>query len=138
MKKINIFSLILLTLTTTMSCNHTEHQEHSDHATAIELNEGKKWTVNAEMTPFIIDTERRLKNYDQIDYKSLAQYLKENNSNLIKSCTMKDKSHDELHKWLAPHLDLVKALGKAENTEEANKIVAELEKSLETYNTYFQ
>lgn len=149
MKKINILSLSLLVFLSTSSCNHSEnhehgdehatHQEHGDkHAEAIELNAGEKWTVNAEMTPFVVESEKLLNDYDNSDYKLLAQNLKENNTKLIKSCTMDGKSHDELHKWLAPHLDLVKALGKAENEDEANGIIADLGKSFETYHTYFQ
>lgn len=150
MKTIKITSFLLAILFAT-GCNHSEnheshngdavHENHNDEAHAdeqIELNNGEKWTVNEEMIPFVEQSVQLMEEYDGTDYKQLADGLKDNNSKLIKSCTMDGKSHDELHKWLHPHLDLVKALGKAESQEEADKIVADLNQSFETYNTYFQ
>jgi len=122
----------------TMSCSETSsHENHSDETT-IELNESEKWVVNEEMTPFIENAENILNQYDNADYKNLAEQLSEQNQSLINSCTMDGKSHDELHKWLHPHLELVKALGKAENEEKANETISELKNSFETYHTYFQ
>jgi len=64
--------------------------------------------------------------------------LKDQNNQLIKSCTMKGKSHDELHKWLHPHLELVEALEKSANENEAKGIVLKLQKSNEVYHQYFE
>lgn len=135
MKTIQI-TLLLIISTISFSCGENNHTEVS--VQDIEMNNGAKWTVNEEMTPFIKASEKLIENYDKSDYKILAQDLKDNNSKLIKSCTMDGKSHDELQKWLAPHLGLVKALGKAENKEEANEVIENLEKSFEIYNKYFQ
>jgi hypothetical protein len=51
---------------------------------------------------------------------------------------MNGESHDELHKWLHPHIQLVDALSKAKNQEEADEIIAQLKESFQIYNTYFQ
>ncbi|MDX9705319.1 MAG: hypothetical protein RBT46_06395, partial [Weeksellaceae bacterium] len=59
------------------------------------------------------------------------------NKKLIKSCTMEGQSHEELHKWLYPHIELLDALEVAENTESAAKIVEELQHSFATYHQYF-
>jgi len=127
--------------------NHEEHDmettvhkdhEHDSESETIQLNEGAKWTVNAEMTPFVEKAETILANYQGEDYKSLAEKLSTENSSLISSCTMDGKSHDELHKWLHPHLELVKALKSAENVESANVIITELKESFSTYHTYFE
>ncbi len=42
---------------------------------------------------------------------------------------MDGKSHDELHKWLHPHLEIVKALANETDAEKSNKIVSKLQKS---------
>ena len=119
--------------------NATQQEEHQHNAEAtIELNNGEKWKVNSEMIPNIIESEELLNNYDGNDYKSLAEQLKDKNNALISSCTMEGKSHDELHKWLHPHLELVSKLSKAKDKEQAEEIITELQKSFQTYKTYFQ
>ena len=117
-----------------MSCNNPTNQKEI----AIELNDGQKWKVNAEMTPHILDGEKILNEYDNSDYKALAKELKAKNDSLIKSCTMNGASHDELHKWLHPHMGLVKELGKAKDEEKASPIIKQLKESFHTFNTYFE
>ena len=121
------------------TATHQQHQ-HDDEQT-IRLNNGEKSLVNEEMKPFILEAENILTEYinnNLSDYKTLAEQLKEKNSGLIKSCTMKGESHDELHKWLYPHIELIESLSKAESTEEASEIIANLQASFLTYNQYFQ
>lgn len=120
-----------------------DHSSHSSEnaAASIELNNGEKWSVNEEMKPFIQESETILAEYvenDFTDYQNLASQLKEKNSALISSCTMQGKSHDELHKWLHPHMKLIDNLANAQSAEDAERIVAELEVSFETYNQYFR
>ena len=81
---------------------HAEHQ-HDESSEAIELNKGEKWMVNEEMKPFVLKGEELVNSYiqnNQTDYKALDQQLKEKNDQLIKSCTMDGKSHDELMIWI--------------------------------------
>lgn len=124
-----------------------EHPEAEDHAhshddgEAIALNNGEKWLVNEEMKPFVQEGETFVKAYAESgdeDYLSLAENVAEQNNQLISSCTMQGVSHDELHKWLHPHLELTNALSEAKNVEEANHIVEELEASYAMYHEYFQ
>jgi len=119
------------------------HEERNlDHKSeTLNLNNGERWIVNEEMKPFILGAEGILNQYkasQDEDYKTLATQLKEKNSGLIKSCTMKGVSHDELHKWLYPHIELIESLPKVESTEAANKIIADLQASFSTFNQYFQ
>jgi hypothetical protein len=51
---------------------------------------------------------------------------------------MDGKSHEELHKWLHPHMQLIEDLGNADNDQQANEIIAQLNKSFQTYHNYFQ
>ncbi|MEZ4950622.1 MAG: hypothetical protein R2784_14740 [Saprospiraceae bacterium] len=84
------------------------------------------------------EAEQILLQYNDNDYNALAEQLKNKNNGLIKSCTMDGKSHEELHKWLHPHIQLIDALEDAENKEEADKIISELKASFQTYHNYFQ
>ena len=130
------FTIAIILTILTISCNSSSKQSKSE--ATIELNNGQKWTINSEMTPYILEAEQILNQNNNSDYKSLAGQLEVKNKNLIKSCTMNGKSHDELHKWLHPHIQLVKALDDAKNEQEANQIIDKLKKSFQTFNTYFQ
>ena len=50
---------------------------------------------------------------------------------------MDGKSHDELHKWLHPHLEIVKALEDEADASKANEIVLQLQDSYQQYHHYF-
>lgn len=120
-----------------------EHNDYhqDDESEGLKLNSGTKWVVNEEMKPFILEAEGILNQYIESqsqDYQTLTAQLKEKNSGLIKSCTMIGESHDELHKWLYPHIDLIESLSKAKSTEQANKFITDLQASFSTYNQYFQ
>lgn len=150
MKKIIIVGLSGLLLwgchnnaKTEESETHTEAQaEHSTNKNSAtpELNNGEKWVVNEEMKPFVIKGSELVNSYireSRLDYKALAAQLKDQNDQLIKSCTMKGKSHDELHKWLNPHLEMVKALEAQTDAAKANEIVLQLQNSYQQYHQYF-
>lgn len=121
--------------------HHEDHNHDHDGSEALELNNGEKWKVNEEMKPFIEKAESELKTYISskgTDYKKLAEKQAEVNTSLIKSCTMDGKSHDELHKWLHPHLELVEELANTENESDAATIVTKLEQSFATFHEFFQ
>ena len=150
MKKLIVFGLGIMLV---WSCNNstekpTTHQETESHAEhhqdenseAIELNKGEKWLVNEEMKPFVRKGEELVNTYIQegkTDYKTLSEQLKDQNNQLIKSCTMDGKSHDELHKWLHPHLELVKELENETDTTKANEIVSKIQHSYQVYHQFF-
>ncbi len=118
-----------------------EHEIDGHDSEPIELNNGELWPVNEEMRPFLIRGEEQLANFinsGSTDYQDLADKLARENASLIKSCTMEGKSHDELHKWLHPHLELTDALKKADSNETAAKLVSELSASYETYHQFFK
>lgn len=136
MKIFTITTILTLTLLAS-SCNNSANQNHSTDP-VIELNNGQKWKVNEEMTPFILAGYKILNEYSGTDFRALAKQLKSENNSLIKSCTMDGKSHDELHKWLHPHLELVDELKNAESEQKATEIIASLKKSYQAYNAYFE
>ncbi|MBB4118998.1 Skp family chaperone for outer membrane proteins [Mesonia hippocampi] len=135
MKRIQKLALMIVGVAVMLSCN--SNYQKSD----INLNNGEKWTVNNEMKPHIEKGNALLDSFisqQDKDYLGLAKNLKAQNKALIKSCTMKGESHDELHKWLNPHMELIEALSNTKNDKDATLIVAKLENSFKTYNTYFQ
>lgn len=153
MKKVFFLAISSLLL---FSCNNTSERQteqkqeaktgeqehnHNESSEMIELNMGQKWLVNNEMKPFVTNGEQLVALYiknNKTDYKFLANQLKEENSQLIKSCTMKGKSHDELHKWLHPHLELVKSLENETDPAIAAKTILEIQNSYKTYHSYFE
>lgn len=107
----------------------------------IELNNGEKWKVNAEMMPPLNASKKLISDFsvnEEKDYKALAEKLKVNNKSLISSCTMDGKSHDELHKWLHPYMGLLNELEDADNEEEASQIFTKIEQSFKTFNQSFE
>ena len=119
---------------------HEEHH-HDDESEAIELNNGEKWKVDANMITHIRNMENDVisfANVEQKDYKSLSEKLQSNIDLLTSNCTMKGKAHDELHKWLLPYIDLVKELSEAKNETEATKQFENIQISFTTFNQYFQ
>lgn len=117
------------------------HHNHGDAKLALRLNKGEKWKVNQEMRPYVMKAEELLENYRQdpsTGYVKLAESLKEQNDLVISNCAMEGESHDELHKWLYPHMKLVEALNKSTNTEDANKVISEIEASFDTYHRFFE
>lgn len=107
----------------------------------IELNDGQKWQVNEEMKPFVNHGRRIVQEFirkKHNNYKDLAAQLEQENSQLIKSCTMEGKSHEELHRWLHPHLELVKELSGVEDEAQGENIVRRLDASYKLYSEYFQ
>ncbi|MGM0580979.1 MAG: hypothetical protein ACQETL_09895 [Bacteroidota bacterium] len=148
MKNLSFITYLSIVLFFTMSaCSNTTNEKNESKKSqiqqdknelVIELNDGQKWEVNQEMKPPLERSEIALNKYDGKDYEILAEQLKANNDELVKSCTMKGKSHDELHKWLHPHMKLTTALLEAKNEKEANKIIQKLKNSFDTYHQYFQ
>ena len=119
---------------------HDEHH-HDDESEAIELNNGEKWTVDANMLTHIRTMENDVVSYakvEQKDYKSLSEKLQSNIELLTSNCTMKGKAHDELHKWLLPFIDLVEEFSEAKDETEASKHFENIQISFTTFNQYFQ
>ena len=135
MRNLLIFTLGILSVILFSAC-HSNH-EHGD----INLDDGNKWQVNAEMTPHIERAHAifiEFKSQENSDYRELANDLEVQNTKLIKSCNMKGQSHDELHKWLHPHMKLIEDLKDADSPDEAQPLIAQLEQSFQTYHMYFE
>lgn len=118
-----------------------EELHHNAEIQTIELNNGEKWKVDANMLTHIRNMENDVISFakvEQKDYKSLTEKLQSNIDLLTSNCTMKGKAHDELHKWLLPYIDLVKELSEAKDETEAEKQFQNIQTSFTTFNQYFQ
>jgi hypothetical protein len=132
--KIKFLPIVFLPILFSACGNHSHGQEK------IELNNGQKWAVNQEMKPHIEQGREVLNAYlsdGSTDHLKLVKDLQEQNSKLIKSCTMDGKAHDELHKWLHPHLELIKALRDTKTEVEVTEVTGQLKSSYDLYDTYF-
>ena len=122
----------------TTEIEHVQPAEGSSNQ--IVLNNNEKWVVNEEMKPYVLQGEELVNSYLQTnntDYVGLAKQLKDLNSKLIKSCTMEGTSHDELHKWLHPHLELVEKLGSTTESENGKPCAKQISDSYKSYHQYF-
>lgn len=132
---------IILVLISTVACNSNQSQPSAIHKNDIVLNQGQKWKVNPEMMVYIHQSETTAKEAlhgDAIDYVLVGNTLTEQVKLLTKSCTMKGQSHDELHKWLHPYMLLVDSLSSANSTDEAHKLIIDINHSFEQFHIYFE
>ncbi|MBL6445426.1 hypothetical protein JMN32_03855 [Fulvivirga sp. 29W222] len=126
--------------------NGLEHQEHSSQNYTAEvekplLDNGKKWKANEDMTVHIRAMQndvKEFKNTEDKDYAALASQLNTNVNLVISSCTMKGKSHEELHKWLLPYKELVLELGASESAENKEKVFSSIQTALGEFDVYFE
>lgn len=123
---------------------HDENGEHIENVQEnheLELNNGEKWEVNEEMKPYVLKGQELLTNYldsGNEDYNRLAHDIADQNKMLISNCTMDGKSHDELHKWLVPHLKLTEGLMTTDGMDQVNYNLNQLVLSYDTFHEYFE
>lgn len=149
----NSFKIVLLCLSIlTISCKNNSDgkietedssvaQAHSHGDEEIQLNQGQKWKVDAEMLSIIRTMENDVASFkgsELAEYISLSEKLKNNIDLLTSNCTMKGQAHDELHKWLLPYIDLVNAFSEAKIGADAEKMFQDVKNSFITFNQYFQ
>jgi hypothetical protein len=109
-----------------------------EKSSVISLNNGEKWNVNEEMLPHIEKSEAAFQAFEGENYDQLSDEMMEHTNNLIQSCTMDGASHDELHKWLHPHLELIKSLRAVSSEKAKEEIIPAIEKSFSTFHKYFK
>ena len=117
------------------------HEGHHHGDEPISLNNGEKWSVNEEMMIHVQSMEREINSFDpksENDYKVLAKNIDKNIDLLVSSCTMKGQSHDELHKWLVPFIDLSKEFSESKTEQEFAVNLEKIKVSFVTFNTYFK
>jgi|SRR5680860_913494 len=142
------FGLIALLMSCNTSNNTDENTENKtvqkeeqiskEETSTISLNDGEKWKVNEEMLPHIEKSEIVFKAFEGEDHDQLSKDMMVHTNNLIQSCTMDGASHDELHNWLHPHLELLKSLSSANPQKAKEEIISAIEKSFSSFHKYFE
>lgn len=120
--------------------SHEDLHGEIDTNEGIELNNGDKWLINDEMRPHLSEAENTLKNYIEegsSDYQKLASELEMLNADLINSCTMEGKGHDELHKWLHHHINHIENLKNSNDKEVVQNTINSLVDSFQEFHQYF-
>ncbi|TJY35790.1 hypothetical protein [Pontimicrobium aquaticum] len=150
-------TLIILISALVISCKNSEKQEDiipskevlqeqtdllsTQWMNDIQLNNGSKWETNIETTEGVEKMQELLKAQSTAsidDYHQLANQLNEVKNKVVKECTMKGASHDNLHIWLYPLIEKVSALSKTNDIDEASKIKQSIIDNVNAYTTYFQ
>ncbi len=121
------------------------HEEVSDvyansWRSEMKFNNGKKWEANAETNEGVVKMQNNVKSQSNTleDYHKLAEQLNKDKNYVVKNCTMKGASHDNLHVWLLPLMAKIEALSETKTVEDAAKIKHSIEENINEYTTYFQ
>lgn len=138
--------------TETVEVTETVHEHHvgdiaevdgmdNSWVNEIQLDNGKKWDANIETTEGVDKMMKMIESRETKtveDYHSLASELNEMKNYVVKECTMKGPSHDNLHVFLHPLIEKIDALGKVATVEQGAEITESIKKNLEGYYDYFK
>lgn len=127
-----------------------KEQHHNDEALnvydnnwtgEIVTNNGAKWQADAKTNEGVKKMQSTIKMQTTStldDYHKLAEQLNDDKNFVIKNCTMKGDSHDNLHVWLLPLMAKIEALSETKTLEDAVKIKKSIEENVNAFNIYFQ
>lgn len=113
----------------------------NDWVNEIKLDSGSKWDANLETTEGVDKMLSQIKARDAKtveDYHTLASDLNETKNFVVKECTMKGPSHDNLHVFLHPLIEKIDALGKVRTADEGAEITTSIKDNLKAYFNYFK
>jgi hypothetical protein len=132
---------VLLLTVGLLACTKPEKTETHDHQHSLELNGTEKWQISPGMSPYLrqsMEIIEQANATDSKDYKTIAAGLDSAKNSLVSSCDMMGESHDALHAWLVPYMDLLESLSNAQNDEEAHKVWKEINKSKDDFFVFFE
>ena len=107
----------------------------------IKLNDGNKWQANSETNEGILKMQNSIKTQPTntlVEYFALVEQLNVDKNYVIKNCTMKGASHDNLHVWLLPLIAKIDALSEAKTIEDAAKLKQSIKENINGYADYFK
>lgn len=141
--KTKIILLLVAIGSINMACKkktaETAATETSEESSEIQLNNGEKWTAPASMVAYIDKMQKDLDSastVEQRDYAALTTQLDADVKQLISNCTMTGKSHDELHKWLLPYMELIKDISSTDQ-KQADEAFEKAKSSVKEFYQYF-
>ena len=121
--------------------NNKENKINNNWIDDIELDDGLKWIANVETTQgvYAMLSELNKSNPKTVeDYISMANRLNDEKNMVVKECTMKGPSHDNLHIFLLPLIEKIDLLLEITSPEEGMEITASIKENLEAYTNYFK
>jgi ABC-type Zn2+ transport system substrate-binding protein/surface adhesin len=141
-----VFTLILFAFA---SCKESKKQDTIEVSTLhsntwireIELNDSNKWEANSETNEGVLKMKNSIKMHSTNslgEYYELAKQLNFDKNYVLKNCTMKGASHDNLHVWLLPLIAKIEALSAVKTIEEASKLKQSIEENINEYSNYFE
>ena len=148
MKKTIAISLMFLTtayLPYVYAEDKHSHENSNHDASAslpgLSLNSGNKWemdqhtrVMSQKMKQTFLDADHST----QEGLNAVSVKLKVQVEELIVGCTMKGKSHDQLHVFLNGHIPTISALNKAGDYSSARASAIKLKGQFEEYNKFFK
>lgn len=108
---------------------------------SLKLNVNEKWIANLETHQGVSKMDAIIsafKTNSKTDYKILGEDLSKQTSFIIKHCSMKGESHDQLHVVLLPMLDEISILREDTNHEKKKLALHNLELLVSTYFKFFK
>ena len=135
-----ITTLLVLSLAC-IACNQPEQSTSDHHEHALELNGTEKWQISPTMTPHLLEMLEiidQVNKTDSRDYKTIAADLNAAKNQLVSSCDMKGESHDALHAWLVPYMDLLQELKNAEDKKTGDAVWQKILSSKEDFHQFFE
>lgn len=134
---------------TKVKSNKVQHSEHetendlldNDWMQDIQLDNGAKWEANPETNKGVANMKSVLTQSNPKElkaYHELADALNNEKNFVIKKCTMKGLSHDNLHVWLLPLIEKIDALKEAKTLGQAQQIYKNIKQNVNAYDTYFK
>ena len=131
------------TIETTKEIHHDDSSSILDNSWVkeIKLDNGSKWLANNETNEGVEKMLHHIKTeatQTLDDYHNLAALLNADKNYVVKNCSMKGASHDNLHVWLLPLMAKIDALAETQSLEDAAQIKKAIEENLQAYSDYFQ
>lgn len=119
---------------------HRHQGGHEQWQEEIQLDNDNRWVANDATTLGVLNMTHLIESSSAQtinDYHKLAKALNDEKNTLIKRCTMKGASHDNLHIYLQPLLKDLALLQEADTTAKGEKTLREILKHLKMYHHYF-
>lgn len=119
-----------------LACNSGKIEEHG-HGQMVMLNHGEKWQANPETTSGITNMKLLVTNYtSKKDCDRLHTSLVSEFESIIQQCTMTGEAHEQLHNYLIPLQERIKAV-EGKSGEECDQAVKAVNDFLSAYEQYF-
>lgn len=107
----------------------------------IQLDQGEKWDANLETTQGVNQMAEIIENHSPKtveEFQNLASKLNDKKNFIVKECTMKGPSHDNLHIFLHPLIEKIDALSSVKSADQGEDILASINENIKEYYNYFK